>query len=322
MTLTSLPRTDAATPDLLKSSTAPHSRVSIDAATGAGAKARAAFGDVAETLQLWRLVWKLSFLDIRLRYRGSMLGPFWLTLSTGVMIGALGFLYAGLFHTDIHTYLPYLSLSLILWNFLSALTAEGCTCFTVSESMIRASRMPLTLHAARVVIRNFLVFAHNIVVVVVVFAVMRKMPGAQSYMIVPAFVLWFIDGFAICLLIGAFCARFRDVPPIVGSIMQIAFFVTPILWSPAVLQHRHLADQMEPVLFAAGNHPRATARNTTASRHLGIRLGLFRRSGRVFRRDVCPGPAASGLLGIARCPASPSPTCRSCSRSITARRGP
>jgi lipopolysaccharide transport system permease protein len=104
MTLTSLPRTDAATPDLLKSSTAPHSRVSIDAATGAGAKARAAFGDVAETLQLWRLVWKLSFLDIRLRYRGSMLGPFWLTLSTGVMIGALGFLYAGLFHTDIHTY--------------------------------------------------------------------------------------------------------------------------------------------------------------------------------------------------------------------------
>jgi lipopolysaccharide transport system permease protein len=154
------------------------------------------------------------------------------------MIGALGFLYAGLFHTDIHTYLPYLSLSLILWNFLSALTAEGCTCFTVSESMIRASRMPLTLHAARVVIRNFLVFAHNIVVVVVVFAVMRKMPGAQSYMIVPAFVLWFIDGFAICLLIGAFCARFRDVPPIVGSIMQIAFFVTPILWSPAVLQHR------------------------------------------------------------------------------------
>jgi lipopolysaccharide transport system permease protein len=238
MTLTSLPRADAATPDLLKSANAPHSRVSIDAATGAGAKARAAFGDVAETLQLWRLVWKLSFLDIRLRYRGSLLGPFWLTLSTGVMIGALGFLYAGLFHTDIHTYLPYLSLSLILWNFLSALTAEGCTCFTISEAMIRASRMPLTLHAARVVIRNFLVFAHNIVVVVVVFAVMRKMPGAQSYMIIPAFMLWFVDGFAICLLIGAFCARFRDVPPIVASVMQIAFFVTPILWSPAILEHR------------------------------------------------------------------------------------
>jgi lipopolysaccharide transport system permease protein len=238
MTLTSLPRPDAATPDLLKPSAAPHHRVSIDSAPNAGAKAKAAFGDISETLQLWRLVWKLSFLDIRLRYRGSILGPFWLTLSTAVMIGALGFLYAKLFHMDIHSYLPFLSLSLILWNFLSALTAEGCTCFTLSEGMIRASRMPLSMHAARVVIRNFLVFAHNIVVIVVVFAIMRKVPGAQSYLIIPAFVLWFIDGLAICLLLGVFCARFRDVPPIVGSVMQIGFFITPILWSPAILEHR------------------------------------------------------------------------------------
>jgi len=237
MTMTSLPGADAMTPSLLDAS-APPKKISLNAAQSRRAKAQAAFDDIIQTAQLWRLVWKLSILDIRLRYRGSMLGPFWLTLSTGVMVGALGFLYAGLFHTDIKTYLPYLSLSLILWNFLSGLTAEGCTCFTGSEAMIRASRMPLSLHAARVVIRNFLVFAHNIVVIVVVFAVMRKAPGAQCYLIAPALALWFIDGLAICLLLGSFCARFRDVPPIVGSIMQIAFFVTPILWSPSILEHR------------------------------------------------------------------------------------
>jgi lipopolysaccharide transport system permease protein len=237
MTMTSVPPADTLTSTLLDVST-PRSRISIDAAQTRRAKAGAAFGDIIQTVQLWRLVWTLSSLDIRLRYRGSILGPFWLTLSTGVMVGALGFLYAGLFHTDIKSYLPYLALSLILWNFLSALTSEGCTCFTLSEAMIRASRMPLSLHAARVVIRNFLVFAHNIVVIVVVFAVMRKPPGAESYLIIPALTLWFFDGFAICLLLGSFCARFRDIPPIVGSIMQIAFFVTPILWSPAILEHR------------------------------------------------------------------------------------
>ncbi len=236
--MSSLPGADTATRTLLDAAVASESRVSIGATPGGRAKLQAASNDVLQTVQLWRLVLKLSFLDIRLRYRGSILGPFWLTLSTGVMVGALGFLYAGLFRLDIKTYLPYLTLSLILWNFLSALTAEGCICFTSSEAMIRASRMPLSLHAARVVIRNFLTFAHNIVVIVVVFALMRDVPGGQSYMIVPAFALWFIDGFAICLLLGAFCARFRDIPPIVGSIMQIAFFVTPILWSPAILVHR------------------------------------------------------------------------------------
>lgn len=237
MTMISLPAADAATPDLLDAS-ALRERVYIDAARTGGAKAKAAFADLLQMLRLWRLVWTLSILDIRLRYRGSILGPFWLTISTGVMVAALGFLYAGLLHTDIKTYLPFLSLSLILWNFLSALTNEGCVCFTQSEGMIRASRMPLSLHAARVVIRNFLVFAHNIVVIVIVFAAMRKAPGAQSYLILPAFALWFLDGFAVCLLLGAFCARFRDVPPIIGSILQIAFFITPILWSPAILEHR------------------------------------------------------------------------------------
>ena len=237
--MTSLPGNDAVTRRRDASANA-QNRISIDAARSSSAKAKAAIDDVAQTLQLWRLVWKLSILDIRLRYRGSLLGPFWLTLSTGVMVGALGFLYSRLFHTDIKTYLPFLSLSLVLWNFLSAMTSEGCTGFTSSESMIRASRMPLSLHAARVVVRNFLIFAHNIVVIVVVFAVMHKMPGPKSYLILPGFCLWFVDGIAICLLLGAFCARFRDVPPIVGSVMQIAFFVTPIMWPPSILAHRGL----------------------------------------------------------------------------------
>lgn len=239
MTLTSLPGADTVTPDIIDASR-PRSRISIDAAQTGRAKAMAAFDDILQTIDLWRLVWKLSFLDIRLRYRGSILGPFWLTLSNGVMVAALGFVYSRLFHMDIETYLPYLSLSLILWNFLSSLTSEGCTCFTISEAMIRASRMPLSLHAARVVIRNFLTFAHNIIVIVVVFAIMHKAPGDGSYMIIPGFVLWFIDGFAICLLLGSFCARFRDIPPIVASIMQIAFFVTPVMWPPTILEHRGL----------------------------------------------------------------------------------
>jgi lipopolysaccharide transport system permease protein len=94
------------------------------------------------------------------------------------------------------------------------------------------------MHAARVVVRNFLVLAHNIVVIVAVFVIMRKAPGEFSFLVIPAVVVWVIDAFAISLMLGVLCARFRDVPPIVASVMQIAFFVSPILWSPAVLVHR------------------------------------------------------------------------------------
>ena len=115
---------------------------------------RLAIRDVSDGTRLLPLAWTLGWLDIRLRYRGSMLGPLWLTLSTGIMVGALGYLYAGIFHIDVHDYLPYLALSLVLWGFLASVVSESCTAFTESEGIVRAVRMPFFLFAARLLIRT------------------------------------------------------------------------------------------------------------------------------------------------------------------------
>ena len=211
----------------------------IAAGLGWGERFRLALQDVTETWRLRRLVWTLAFLDIKLRYRGSVLGPFWLTISTGVMIGALGFLYSHLFKTDLKTYLPFLTLSLVIWNnFMSSLVNDACVAYTTAEATIRGMRMPLSLHAARVVVRNVLILAHSVVVIVIVFGLMDTWPGSVAVMALPGLVLWLIDGFAVGLLFGGFCARFRDVPPIIQSLMQVIFFVSPIIWSPAILAHR------------------------------------------------------------------------------------
>ena len=113
------------------------------------ARQRMAWRDLVETARLWRLCWTLAWLDIRLRYRGSMLGPFWLTLSTAAMVGSMGVIYAVLFHMNLHEYLPFLALSLVLWGYLSSLVTEGCMAFTAAEGMIRSVRMPYSLYAAR-----------------------------------------------------------------------------------------------------------------------------------------------------------------------------
>jgi lipopolysaccharide transport system permease protein len=193
-----------------------------------------AISDVIEGIRLWRLAVALGSLDIRLRYRGSVLGPFWLTLSTAVMVISLGILYSTLFKTDIHEYLPFLALSQVLWFFLSAIIAEACTCFTQMETA-HAVRMPFFVYALRTVIRNVFVFAHNIVVIIGVFVYFAIWPGTMALWALPGLVLWIIDALAICLLLGGFCARFRDIGPIVGSIMQIAFFMSPIIWKPEML---------------------------------------------------------------------------------------
>jgi lipopolysaccharide transport system permease protein len=275
--MTILPERDGFAPDISSPASRPDEHVFITSGRDWATRARLTRADFAKTASLWRLVWTLAVMDIRLRYRGSVLGPFWLTLSTAVMVGSLGFLYSRLFHTDIVTYLPFLSLSLVLWNFMSNLTSEGCTCFTASEGMIRAMRMPLSLHAARVVVRNVLIFGHNIVVIVVVFVIMRTVPGHLSFLIIPAMALWLVDAFAVCLALGVLCTRYRDVPPIMASVMQIAFFVSPILWSPGILAHR-----MSGIVLVSWNPfyalldiVRAPLLNTSVTGHIWIVALLY-----------------------------------------------
>ncbi|MDR3532886.1 MAG: ABC transporter permease [Rhodopila sp.] len=197
------------------------------------ARHRLAVDDLIRGARLWRLAWGLGWLDIRLRYRGSMLGPFWLTISTGVMVAALGFLYSTLFKMNLRDYLPFLALSQVLWGFLAAVVSDACTTFTDAESVIRSVRMPFFVFSARTLIRNIIALAHNIVVIVVVFAIFSLWPGWDILMALPGLLLWVIDALALTLLLGAFCARFRDIQPIVNSVMQIMFFVTPVIWKPS-----------------------------------------------------------------------------------------
>lgn len=188
--------------------------------------------------------------DIRLRYRGSILGPFWLTISTLVMIGSMGFLYAKLFHTAVSSYLPFLTIGLVTWQFLSALITEGCGTFTTASSIIQQVPLPYSVHVYRVVFRNLLVLAHNAVIIPIVLWIFRVTPHWEVVWVLPALLVVCLNGVWFGVLFGMVSARFRDVPPIVASFVQVVFFVTPIFWSADSLGKWRALGELNP-LFAA-----------------------------------------------------------------------
>ena len=210
----------------------------FDSDQSTAARRRAAVRDLLEAAALWRLCWTLAWLDIRLRYRGSMLGPLWLTLSTGVMVAAMGMLYSALWRLPLREYVPYLALSLVLWNFLSVLVTDACFGYTLAEGTIRTVRMPYSLYAGRVVLRNLLVLAHNVVIVLLVDILLWQWPGAAALWALPAMLIWLADALAVSVLLGALCARFRDIPPIAASVMQMAFMVSAVIFRPETLGDR------------------------------------------------------------------------------------
>src|SRR3546814_9209460 len=77
---------------------------------------RLALVDVAKTTKRYTLVGMLGWQDVRQRYRRSALGPFWLTISMGVMIATIGVVFGSIFKTPMVEFFPFLSLGLILWR--------------------------------------------------------------------------------------------------------------------------------------------------------------------------------------------------------------
>ncbi|HWT09425.1 MAG TPA: ABC transporter permease, partial [Roseomonas sp.] len=154
-----------------------------------------ALEDLAGGFARWRLAWALARGDITHRYRGSILGPLWLTLSTAVMLGALGFLYAKLFRMDVTDYLPWLTVSLIVWNVLSQVVTDATVSLTGAEGVIRQMPLPYSVHALRVVMRNALVAAHNLPLIAVVFAIYGVAPTWYALLAIPAFAMMALGGF-------------------------------------------------------------------------------------------------------------------------------
>jgi ABC-type polysaccharide/polyol phosphate export permease len=222
----------------------------------------AAWTDLVEGMTRSWMWSAMAMQDIKMRYRGSLLGPFWLTISMVVMVAAMGLIYAQMFHMEISRYLPFLTVGLVVWQFVSTLILEGCDTFLSARNIITGVRVPFSIHACRTVCRNLIVLAHNMLIVPFVLMIFSVPVGWTVVLIVPALVVLTINGIWISILLGMISARYRDVPPIVGNFVQVIFFITPIFWPPEALGIWMQALPLNP-LFAAIDVVRAPLLGTS-----------------------------------------------------------
>ncbi|KVD75156.1 ABC transporter permease [Burkholderia ubonensis] len=219
----------------------------LSAVRGGESRATLAMRDVMDGINAYPIWTTLAWQDIRQRYRRSVLGPFWITLTMIVTIAGMGPLYGALLNIKTEEFVPYLALGIITWGLISTLILDACNAFIGSDSIVRSVRLPLSLHVFRSVYRNVLFFAHNILAFVPVMLYVKIVPTLQWLMVIPGLLIIVIAAVPLSILLGIFCARFRDMQPIVGSIVQLAFFLTPIFWKPSALGHRAYVAHYNPL---------------------------------------------------------------------------
>ena len=177
---------------------------------------------------------------------------------------------------------------------------EGCGTFYSVQGIIQQVKLPFSLHAYRLVYRNLLILLHNFVIIPIVLMIFpQPIEWLRLLELGPGLALIVLNGVWVSILLGMISARFRDVPPIVASIVQVVFFITPIFWPADGARPASLAGRDQPAL-------RRDRRDASTAARPADRAAFVADPGRRHRarlcgelRLLCPLPHAHRILGLA-----------------------
>ena len=150
--------------------------------------------------------------------------------SIAILVLGLGILYSAIFNQPIKEYLPYVAAGFVVWSLITGMITEGCTTFLEAEGYAKQLTLPLSVYVLRTWFRNLFTFAHNLIIVPLVWLIFFVPIGWSCLLVIPGVLLIAANGLWVMLLLGTLSARFRDLTQIVSSVMQVVFFLTPVMF--------------------------------------------------------------------------------------------
>lgn len=178
--------------------------------------------------------WRVSYSEILVKYRRSLLGPIWISINMLVTIFALSLVFSGLFQITIKDYLPYVFCGLLSWGYIS---------FTIQDSVqlyingaVKNFEFPALFFPLKNTFKNFIVFLHNFVVyALVLIFVNSDILTLNFFLIFLAFPFYILNSIIISFGVGLLSLRYRDVGQIIINGVYLLFLVTPVFWDPSIL---------------------------------------------------------------------------------------
>jgi len=207
-------------------------------------RARADLLAILHNSRPWRA---LAAAEIRSKYRRTTLGPFWITMSAGATILAIGVIYGQFFGQDVSSYLPYFAAGMVTWGFVAGVLNESATALISAGSIIKASNLPVCFHNMRMIQRNFIVFLHNLAILAVIWLFLRWPLTLDAGLAIIGLALLYLFLSAISIPISLACVRYRDIPPLIQAATQFLFFASPIIWYPESLRVGRLILELNPL---------------------------------------------------------------------------
>jgi ABC-type polysaccharide/polyol phosphate export permease len=184
-----------------------------------------------ECLQYHSLILNLVLKDLKLKYRGSVLGVIWSLLRPLLLIGVYTLAFKFVVRIKMENYTFFLLVGLLPWNFFSGAAMAATDAIIDNANLIKKVYFPRETLPIATVLFNFAQFLLAMAVFIPLFFFM----GAFSFhwttcLFLPLLLLHLMFAIGLALLLSALTSSFRDVAHLTEVGVVLIFWVTPIIY--------------------------------------------------------------------------------------------
>ena len=188
-------------------------------------------------LSFFKLTLQISWTEILIKYRKSIIGPFWIVLNMIVVVFSLAFVFAGFFGKGFNDYILYIYCGLLAWSFISSSILDSTNLYingSIKNFKFHSFYLPL-INVNKILI----IFFHNLVVyIILLFFFKNNFFFFNLFFIFIALLIYIINGICISFSVGLLSLKFRDIGFMINNFMYLIFLITPIFWDPNILSKK------------------------------------------------------------------------------------
>ena len=220
----------------------------MSVAVDEGRNGNGGWPQLAELKNLYRhrqLIAALTVRDLKARYRGSILGFFWSLANPLLLLGVYTLVFTKFFPQQVVTPYPlFLFSGILAWTFFAAAVLEATTSISANAGLIKKVMFPAEALPLVVVLSHLVHFAAALPILLaalLVFALLGQFTITWTILLAPLVMLlqaMFVSGIA--LIVSSASVLFRDLRDIVANVLQLGFFMTPILYLISSMEPRWL----------------------------------------------------------------------------------
>jgi lipopolysaccharide transport system permease protein len=186
---------------------------------------------LASLFRYRELLKNLVLKDLKLKYRGSVLGFLWSLFNPLLMIGVYTFAFKYIIGNRIPDFVFYVMLGILAWTFFVNSLIMSTGAIVDNSGLLKSVFFPRAILPIASVLFNFAQYLLTVLVFLPVMMVLYDRPFATPMLAYPAFlVLQLIFTVGLALLIATWTAFFRDVKHFLEIFLAVLFWLTPIVY--------------------------------------------------------------------------------------------